>query len=74
MRQNNLKIVTKVYTTDDLKGETILGRKVANVLRHYTPNKHKHSEIYAHHILMLFYPLTSERNRFKEISVIRFET
>ena len=35
-------------------------RKVPKVLRYYTPNKNKHPEKFAHHMLMLFYPFRSE--------------
>ena len=31
-------------------------RKVPSVLRLFTPNKDKNYEIYAHHLLMLYYP------------------
>ncbi|XP_057316777.1 uncharacterized protein LOC130657796 [Hydractinia symbiolongicarpus] len=35
-------------------------RKVKQVLRLYTPNKHKYPELYAHHLLMVYYPFRNE--------------
>ena len=40
--------------------EKLKSRKVPKVLRYYTPNKNKHPEKFAHHMLMLFYPFRSE--------------
>ncbi|XP_057310099.1 uncharacterized protein LOC130648095 [Hydractinia symbiolongicarpus] len=40
--------------------EKLKCRKVKQVLRLYTPNKHKYPELYAHHLLMLYYPFRNE--------------
>ena len=31
-------------------------RKVPSVLRYFTPNKNRNYEVYANHLLILFYP------------------
>ena len=43
-------------------------RTVKKVLRYYTPNPLTHSEAYAHHLLMLFYPFRNENELISETS------
>ena len=45
--------------------ESLKCRKVKKVLRYYTPNKDKHPEKYAHHLLMLFFPFRDEERDLK---------
>ena len=45
--------------------EKLKCRKVPKVLRYYTPNKNKHPERYAHHMLMMFYPFKLEESDLK---------
>ena len=46
--------------------EKLKFRKVPNVLRYFTPNKHKFPERYAHHMLMLFYPFRLQEGGLKD--------
>ena len=36
--------------------------KIPNVLQHYEPNRHVHSENYYHHILFMYYPFRREED------------
>ena len=42
--------------------EKLYCRKIAYVLRYYTPNKELKPELYAHHLLFMFYPFRNEED------------
>ena len=54
--------------------EKLQCRKVKAVLRYHTPNREKHPEKYAHHVLFMFYPFRKESDLFGSNSGTYVET
>ena len=58
----NYPLIIPLMTTN----EKLKCRKVPHILRYFTPNRNKNPEMYAHHLLFMFYPFRNEEQLLSE--------